>query len=118
MLRETATVQQRSCSFRPPAIERSSNFKPRQRCRSRDVCGVTKHKMMRSVRASDGFNQARIAFAFSPALRSSDIFALALRSSSLVHLPSVLTKVIVAPKISHDHPRVSLGEDDCKHFRV
>jgi hypothetical protein len=30
-------------------------------------------------------------------LRSSAIFALALRSSSLLHLPSVLTKVIVCP---------------------
>ena len=54
-------------------------------------------KMMRSVRALDGFSHARTAFAFSPALRSSDIFALALRSSSLLHLPSALMKVIVCP---------------------
>src|SRR6201995_6064947 len=50
MFRATASVQQitysieRRCSFHPPAIERSSNLKPRQRCRSRDVCSVTKHK--------------------------------------------------------------------------
>ena len=62
MLRETASVQQttylieRSCSFRPPAIERSSNLKPRQRCRSRDVCGVTKHKDD-AIRAGIGWPQ-------------------------------------------------------------
>jgi len=62
MLRETASVQQttylieRSCSFRAPAIERSSNLKPRQRCRSRDVCGVTKHKDD-AIRAGIGWLQ-------------------------------------------------------------
>src|SRR5262249_2697756 len=54
-------------------------------------------KMMRSVRALDGMSQPRIALAFSAALRSSAIFALALPSSSLLHLPSVLTKVIGPP---------------------
>src|SRR5262249_16714524 len=61
-------------------------------------------KMMRSVRALDGMSQPRIALAFSAALRSSAIFALALRSSSLLHLPSVLTKVIVRP--NHPHPTI------------
>src|SRR6185437_13650327 len=44
--------------FRPPAIECSSNLKPRQRCRSRDVCGVTKHKDD-AIRAGIGWFQPR-----------------------------------------------------------
>jgi hypothetical protein len=61
-------------------------------------------KMMRLVRALDGIRQSRTALACCAALRSSAIFALTLRSSSLLHLPSVLTKVIVCP---HNPVRLS-----------
>ena len=72
-------------------------------------------KMIRLVRALDDIRQSSIALACSAAWRSSAIFALTLRSCSLLHLPSILTKVIAFPNNPARHPRLSLDNDDCKH---